>query len=187
MLVFADEVTGMHRSLLGCRRAVRLQADRRDRAGVDDAPHIRLGGSGEHVARSLDIISEDFAALRPQAVVGGTVVKRIDAAHRSAQRLRIEEVAFDDLHREAGEVRAIASGTDEAADAMATGEQRANDVSTDEAGSPGDEVKIGQPRKFHAAMRSMSPGCFGSSRTTEASNPECIAQFWQGSSSRDSQ
>ena len=33
----------------------------------------------------------------------------------------------------------------------------------------------------------MSPGCFGSSLTTDASNPECIAQFWQSESWRDSQ
>jgi hypothetical protein len=41
--------------------------------------------------------------------------------------------------------------------------------------------------RFHAIMRTMSPGCLGSSRTTEASKPECIAQFLQSGSCRDSQ
>ena len=36
-------------------------------------------------------------------------------------------------------------------------------------------------------MRAMSLGLFRSSRTTEASNPECMAQFRQRSSFRDSQ
>ncbi len=36
-----------------------------------------------------------------------------------------------------------------------------------------------QPRKFQAASRSMSPGLWRAPRTTEASKPECIAQFWQ--------
>ena len=33
----------------------------------------------------------------------------------------------------------------------------------------------------------MSPGCLGSSLTTDASKPECIAQFWHSGSLRDSQ
>jgi hypothetical protein len=43
------------------------------------------------------------------------------------------------------------------------------------------------PKKFHAAIRIMSRGLFESWRTAEASNPECIAQFWQRASWRDSQ
>ena len=41
--------------------------------------------------------------------------------------------------------------------------------------------------KFQATSRTMSPGCFGSSITTEASKPECIAQFLHIGSCRDSQ
>ncbi len=41
--------------------------------------------------------------------------------------------------------------------------------------------------RFQAIIRTMSPGCLGSSLTTDASKPECIAQFWHSGSWRDSQ
>src|SRR5262249_23250343 len=45
----------------------------------------------------------------------------------------------------------------------------------------------GYPVRFQATRRNMSPGCLGSSLTTDASKPECIAQLAQSGSWRDSQ
>ena len=43
------------------------------------------------------------------------------------------------------------------------------------------------PSRFHAAIFTMSFGLFPRARTADASKPECIEQFWQSESWRDSQ
>ena len=74
--------------------------------------------------------------------------------------------------------------------ARATLDEQARDVRADEPGAAGEEgvqTRPPQPRKFQAAMRARSRGLLRRPRTADASNPECIAQFWQRSSFRDSQ
>ena len=98
----------------------------------------------------------------------------------------VPQVPLDDLDGKTPEISSIAPGPDEAADSLASRQQRANDMRPDESRPTRDEVYAATPR-FQAKSRTMSPGCLGSSLTTDASKPECIRQFAQRGSWRDSQ
>ena len=212
LLVAAHDLGARDGSLLVGGAAVGPEAERADRARVDDFRNPRLRGRPEQIVGPGDIGARELARIaRPEPIVRGAVIERLDPGDGPLERTRVEKVPFDDFRREPFEIRAPAAGTDEAANDSAAIEQGPDDVRTDETGAAGDEIHVSNSRilgrrslpeaagagpavapdgyaaRFQAIIRTMSPGFFGSSRTTEASNPECIAQFLQSGSWRDSQ
>src|SRR5579859_5937822 len=127
-----DEIVIAGQALFVGGAAVGIETDRRDGARVDDPPDAGVARGIEDVLRALDIRRVDLARLaRPKAVIGGAVIERVDAANRTAERARIEQVARGDVDWKAGDVGARARRPDEAAHALAAREQRPDDVGAD--------------------------------------------------------
>ena len=201
-LVGADERSRIDRRLLVRRRAVRARARARRRSSCTRCARAPASAA----ARSTFSVPPTFTANAgprdPERRAGSRRRsgrrRGIRATARAHGRERPSRLPTTISTAKPVEVAPPAARAHEAADVAAAREERANDVRADESGAAGDEVhrresmrhaRIARahPRRFQAARRSMSPGCFGSSRTTDASKPECIAQFWQRSSCRDSQ
>ena len=97
-------------------------------------------GGLEDVAGAVDIGAVELAGIgRPEPVVGGDVVDAARAGDGGADGVDVEEVALRDVDGAALERAAIAARAREDAHAVAVGEQLADEVRADEAGTAGHE------------------------------------------------
>ena len=128
-------------------------------------------------------------SLRPEAIVGGAVEDRLA---RPTPRERAKPRPSGRLRpARPGGRRGCRAGSPAAPGSAPRrpAQQGPHHVGTDEPGAAGDEIHR------RAALRREVPGdhpddvarVLGSSMTTDASKPECIAQFWHSGSCRDSQ
>ena len=115
----------------------------------------------------------------------------LGAHHRPANAGPVPHVALDQVAAQRLQVVHAARRADEAAHARAALAEQTSEVRAYEARAARQEgihsFGLAHPRKFQAAIRAMSFGLPRRPRTADASNPECIAQFWHRSSLRGSQ
>ena len=149
----ADHVVDGYRQVLVRRRAVGVEAEHRDGAGIDDAPDPGIQRRFHDVARAFDVVGiHSIRVGHPQAVVGGDMVKRIATLKRARQRSAVAEFAFERFHPKTVDIAPVAVGADEDAHRLTGADELAGDRRSDEAGGAGDQRRHpGARRRTSAA------------------------------------
>src|ERR1700683_471950 len=111
-----------------------VDSDGGDGAGVDEAGDAGAKRGIEKVARAGDVALVNLLGIAgPKPVVGGDVKDAVDCVDGASERGCVAQVALDAFDVKAGERGSLALRAGQDSNGVASGDQTACDVTTDEA------------------------------------------------------